>query len=129
MGPELWMAAVAIFVTGGAVGSAGTLLTQWILRRIDIEVPDRQTLAVTERATLRRDVSQLHKHMRNMDARLDFTEQLLGGALPLAPPPERLPTPEILDEMDPVNDFLRFFGLRPWFGCSRCFQVSPRRSM
>jgi hypothetical protein len=27
--------------------------------------------------------------MRNLDARLDFTERLLDGALPLSPPPER----------------------------------------
>jgi len=35
-----------------------------------------------------------------MDARLDFTERLLDGALPLAPPPTRLPALELRPPTD-----------------------------
>ena len=51
-----------------------------------------------ERAVLRSEVAELGRQMRNLDARLDFTEQLLGGALPLAPPPARLPEKPPADE-------------------------------
>jgi hypothetical protein len=39
-----------------------------------------------------------------MDARLDFTERLLDGALPLTPPPVRLPPPELPGERDSKNE-------------------------
>jgi hypothetical protein len=39
---------------------------------------------------LRTEVAELGRHMRNLDARLDFTERLLDGAIPLQPPPGRL---------------------------------------
>ncbi len=37
-------------------------------------------------------------HVHNLDARLDFTERLLDGALPLSPPPGRT------EERDPSAD-------------------------
>ena len=87
MGPELWVGVAAVLVAGGAIGSAGTLLTQWILRKVDL-APGSGQLGTPE-----------YREMRNVDARLDFTEQLLGGALKLAPPPDRLeplePDPDI----------------------------------
>ncbi|MDX1492636.1 MAG: hypothetical protein R3253_01075 [Longimicrobiales bacterium] len=89
---------VAAFLSGGAIGSAGTLMAQWILKGMDSRAsgPGR-SLDSVERDVLREEVAELHKHLRNMDARLDFTERLLDGAIPLAPPPERMPAPELRD--------------------------------
>jgi hypothetical protein len=89
MSPELVIGLVAVFVSGGAVGTAGTLLAQWILRKFDEPPAPRRTLAAAEVDVLRSEVADLGRHMRNLDARLDFTERLLDGALPLSPPPPR----------------------------------------
>ncbi|MDA0329440.1 MAG: hypothetical protein O2958_10580 [Gemmatimonadetes bacterium] len=97
MGPEIWIAMAAVFVSGGAIGSAGTFLAQWILKKLDTGPAPQRNLDAVERDALRSEVAELHRHLRNMDARLDFTERLLDGALPLAPPPERLSAPEISD--------------------------------
>jgi hypothetical protein len=94
MGPEIWVALVAVFVSGGAIGSVGTLLTQWILRKVDTLPSARQRLDAAEVDVLRAEVTDMSRHMRNLDARLDFTERLLDGALPLAPPPGRILDPE-----------------------------------
>ena len=105
MGPELWVTIGAVFVAGGAIGSAGTLLAQFLLKRIDMGPPTRHQVDSEERRALAREVAELHKHLRNMDARLDFTEQLLDGGLPLAPPPTRLPAPDVrLPEDDDTPD-------------------------
>ena len=97
MDPEVWVGIAAVFLAGGAIGTAGTLLTQWILRKID---GGRPGLPAPEYDVLRREVAQLGRQMRNVDARLDFTEQLLGGALPLAPPPSRLSETDEDDDPD-----------------------------
>jgi hypothetical protein len=91
MGPEVWVGIAAVFISGGAIGSAGTLLAQWLLRKLEDGPAPQRTLEAVERDALRSEVAELHKHIRNMDARLDFTERLLDGALPLSPPPTRLP--------------------------------------
>jgi hypothetical protein len=86
MGPEIWVALAAVFVSGGAVGTAGTLLTQWLVRRFDGAPPDhagRPTGA--EMDAVRSEVSEMARYLRNLDARLDFTERLLDGALAPAP--------------------------------------------
>ncbi len=92
MAPEVWVFIAAAFVSGGAVGSMGTLLARWILSNVEAR-PARPAIDTAEREVLRSEVAELHKHLRNMDARLDFTERLLDGALPLAPPRwrQRLP--------------------------------------
>lgn len=90
MSPELVIGLVAVFVSGGAVGSAGTLLAQWILKKVDGAPAPRRFLDEPEVDVLRSEVAELGRHMRNLDARLDFTERLLDGALPLAPPPARM---------------------------------------
>ena len=89
MTPELVIGLVAAFVSGGAVGSAGTLLAQWILKKVDGAPAHPRALGDPEVNVLRSEVAELGRHLRNLDARLDFTEQLLDGALPLAPPPGR----------------------------------------
>jgi hypothetical protein len=97
MDPQLWVMLAAVFVAGGAIGSAGTLLTQWILRKVDL-VPPRGELGTPEYIMMRKKLAELGRQVRNVDARLDFAEQLLGGALTLEPPPSRLaplePDPE-----------------------------------
>lgn len=99
MGPEIWVTIAAVFISGGAIGSAGTLLAQWLLKKLEAAPPPVRSLEAAERRALRSEVAELHKHLRNMDARLDFTEKLLDGAIPLAPAPTRLPAPEL-----PVDD-------------------------
>lgn len=90
MGPEMWVALLAVFVSGGAVGTAGTLLTQWLLKRFDVPAPPRGRLDVADMDVLRSEVADLSRQLRNLDARLDFTERLLDGGLPVAPPPSRI---------------------------------------
>lgn len=90
MSPELWVGLVAVFVSGGAIGSAGTLLAQWLVKKVEEPPSPRQALEAAEMQVLRSEVAELGRHMRNLDARLDFTERLLDGALPLQPPPSRL---------------------------------------
>jgi hypothetical protein len=89
MSPELWIGLVAVFVSGGAIGSAGTLLAQWLVKKVDGAPSSRQALDAAEMDVLRNEVAEIGRHIRNLDARLDFTERLLDGALPLAPPPAR----------------------------------------
>ena len=88
MGPEIWVAFLAVFVSGGAVGSAGTLLTQWLVRRFDGVAPSPgNRLDTTEVEALRGELSEMGRYLRNLDARLDFTERLLDGALVGSGPP------------------------------------------
>jgi hypothetical protein len=94
MGPEVWVGVAAVFVSGGAIGSAGTLLAQWLLRKVNEPAPEQRSLEAAERKALSAEVAELHRHFRNMDARLDFTERLLDGALPLSRPPARIPAPD-----------------------------------
>jgi len=89
MSPELWVTVAAVFVSGGAIGSTGMLLAQWILKKVDAPPASLRNIDAAERDALRSEVAELHRHLRNMDARLDFTERLLDGALPIAPAPER----------------------------------------
>lgn len=90
MSPELWVTLAAVLVSGGAVGSAGTLLAQWLLRRLDTAPTGDAGLATSEVTRLRAEVVDLSRHVHNLETRLDFTEQLLDGALPLAPAPARI---------------------------------------
>jgi hypothetical protein len=91
VGPEFLIALVAVFVSGGAVGTAGTLLTQWLLRRFDSSAP-RDGADPRELDVLRSEVAEVGRQLRNLDARLDFTERLLDGAL--TPPHPRVAGPE-----------------------------------
>lgn len=90
MDPEIWVAVAAVFVSGGAIGTAGTLLTQWLLRGLRAHPPPELS-ETRETARLRADLRALMHQVRNMDERLDFQEQLLGGASPTRRPPRRLP--------------------------------------
>jgi hypothetical protein len=104
MGPEFWVTLGAVFIAGGAIGSTGTLLAQWLLRKVDGGPGPRRGLEAPDLHLLRGEVADMGRHIRNFDARLDFTEQLLGGALPLAPPPDRLPPTEPVPEEDEPDE-------------------------
>jgi hypothetical protein len=91
MSPELWVGLVAVFVSGGAIGSAGTLLAQWLVKKVEVAPPSpMRALESAELDVLRSEVAEMGRQLRNLDARLDFTERLLDGAIPLQPPPKRL---------------------------------------
>lgn len=89
----MWVALLAVFVSGGAVGTAGTFLAQWLLKRLDGPASPRERIDVAEVHALRTEVAELGRHLGNLDARLDFTERLLDGALPSAPAPGRITGP------------------------------------
>jgi hypothetical protein len=90
MSPELWVVLVAVLASGGAIGSAGTLLAQWLVKRLDAAPASGDDAGTSEVGRLRADISDLSRHVHNLEARLDFTERLLDGALPLAPAPARM---------------------------------------
>jgi len=90
MGPEFWVTLAAVFIGGGAIGSTGTLFAQWLLKKVDGHDAPRRTLESAEMDLLRADIHDISRHVHNMDARLDFTERLLGGSLTPPTPPERL---------------------------------------
>ena len=66
MGPELWVGVAAVLVAGGAIGSAGTLLTQWILRKVDL-APGSGQLGTPEYRAMRKQVTELGRQMRNVE--------------------------------------------------------------
>lgn len=109
MGPEFWVTVAAVFLGGGAIGSAGTLFAQWLLKKVDGNDDPRRTLGPAEITLLRTDVHDISRHLHNLDARLEFQERLVGGSLTPTAPPERLPPraelePEETDEgVDPTT--------------------------
>ncbi len=95
MEPEIIIGALAIFVSGGAMGAAGILLCQWVVGRISPPSQGRSHLRGSRDVeAMRADVADLALQLHSVDARLDFTEQLLGGALSGSRPPESLPPPQ-----------------------------------
>lgn len=84
-----WITAVVAFLAGGGLGTSGVLLLQWLVGRFD---PDdrRAKEQARELAGLRNELRELDGQLSNVDARLDFTEKLLGGALSVPPAPARL---------------------------------------
>ena len=97
MEPEIIIGALAIFVSGGAMGAAGMLLCQWVLGRLS--PPSKEHLKLggaRDIEAMRADLADLAARLHSVDARLDFTEELLGGALSGSRPPESLPPPQSL---------------------------------
>jgi len=93
VGPEFWVGIAAVFVSGGAIGAAGTLMAQWVVRKIggDLGGPTASaSFGGREVDLLRMEMSDLARQVQNMDARLEFQEQLLGGSLQTTAPPPRL---------------------------------------
>ncbi len=85
MDVEYWIALVSVFVSGGMIGAAGILLAQFFMRRIP-GVSATGAPTRTELEGIRRDVTEIAYHLGSMEERLDFTEQLLGGASPTEVP-------------------------------------------
>ena len=103
MEPEIIIGALAIFVSGGAMGAAGILLCQWVVGRIP--APSQVRMKVGDSRdieAMRADVADLAARLHSVDDRLDFTEQLLGGALSGTKPPEALPPPQSSPEKSDV---------------------------
>ncbi len=95
MEAEIIIVALSSFVGGGAMGAAGMLLCQWVVRKMS--PPPQQRLDLMDPRDLevmKADVADLAVRLHSVDARLDFTEQLLGGAPSGARPPEALPQPQ-----------------------------------
>ncbi len=92
MQPEIIIVVLAVFIMGGTMGAAGTVLCQWILGKMSgpasrrIGAGDPRELEV-----LKDELADMAVRLHSVDQRLDFTEQLLGGALSGARPPEPLP--------------------------------------
>ena len=98
MEPEIIVGVLAVFVSGGALGAAGTLLSQWVMKKIS--GPGAQKLSPADRreiALLKAEVADMALQLNSVDERMDFTEQLLGGALSGVRPPEPLPAPDPSD--------------------------------
>ena len=92
MEPEIVLVVLATFVGGGAMGATGMLLSQWVVRKMSPPPQPRGTLMdPRDLESMKADVADLAVRLHSVDARLDFTEQLLGGALSVAHPPESLP--------------------------------------
>ncbi len=93
---EIIVVALASFVGGGAMGAGGMLLCQWVVRKMS-PPPLYQLGSMDPRdvEVMKADVADLAVRLHSVDARLDFTEQLLGGALSGARPPEPLPPPQL----------------------------------
>ncbi len=92
---EIIFVILASFVGGGAMGATGMLICQWVVRKMS--PPPRQPLGLMDPRdieVMKADVADLAVRLHSVDARLDFTEQLLGGALSGARPPEALPFPQ-----------------------------------
>ena len=95
MDVEIIIVVLATFVGGGAMGATGMLLCQWVVRKMS--PPPQQRLDLMDPRdveAMKADVADLALRLHSVDARLDFTEQLLGGALSGARPPESLPPPQ-----------------------------------
>jgi hypothetical protein len=104
MEPEIIIGALALFVSGGAMGAAGMLLSQWVVGRMS---PPRRgrfhPMDARDIEELKADVADLAAGLQSVDARLDFTEELLGGALSGARPPESLPPQQLSRRREDVG--------------------------
>jgi hypothetical protein len=101
---EIIVVALASFVGGGAMGASGMLLCQWVVRKMSPpQLNHVRSMDPRDVEVMKADVADLAVRLHSVDARLDFTEQLLGGALSGARPPEALPPPEISPAQDDVR--------------------------
>ncbi len=104
MEPEIIIGVLAIFVSGGAMGAAGTLLGQWVLKKISGPTPRQMSSAnPREIELLKAEVADMATRLHSVDTRLDFTEQLLDGSLLGDSAPEPLPLAASSPVADPVD--------------------------
>ena len=91
MSPEVLIGIAAVFISGGAVGTTGTLVAVWLLRKFEAPPQPPPRLHRVEFEELRSDIWDMSRRLHNIDQRLDFQEQLLGGVSPTTTPPPRIP--------------------------------------
>ena len=104
---EIIVVALASFVGGGAMGAGGMLLCQWGVRKMSPPPLHRlDSMDPRDVEVMKADVADLAVRLHSVDARLDFTEKLLGGALSGARPPEALLHPQLPPEADSSPDGL-----------------------
>ncbi len=95
MEPEIIFVVLATFVGGGAMGATGMLLSQWVVRKMSPPPQHRlDSMDPRDMEVMKADMADIAVRLHSVDARLDFTEQLLGGALSGARPPESLFPPQ-----------------------------------
>ena len=97
-----WMVIVLAFLAGGGMGVSGILVSQWLVGKFDVSKERANAQAMRR---IRGDMMELDNQVTNIDARLDFTEKLLGGALTVSPAParqrpERSDDPEVSDRTE-----------------------------
>ena len=95
MDVEIIIVVLATFVSGGAMGATGMLLCQWVVRKMSPPPQHRlDSMDPRDMEVMKADMADIAVRLHSVDARLDFTEQLLGGALSGARPPESLFPPQ-----------------------------------
>ena len=95
MDVEIIIVVLATFVSGGAMGATGMLLCQWVVRKMSPPPQHRlDSMDPRDIEVMKADMADIAVRLHSVDARLDFTEQLLGGALSGARPPESLFPPQ-----------------------------------
>jgi len=93
---QIIVVGLASFVGGGAMGAGGMLLCQWVVRKMSPPPLHRlDSMDPRDVEVMKADVADLAVRLHSVDARLDFTEKLLGGALSGARPPEPLLHPQL----------------------------------
>ena len=96
MDVEIIIVVLATFVSGGAMGATGMLLCQWVVRKMSPPPRHRlDSMDPRDIEVMKADMADIAVRLHSVDARLDFTEQLLGGALSGARPPESLFPPQL----------------------------------
>ncbi len=85
MEPEVVIGIVGVFVSGGAVGVAVTLLGQWAHRSLFWKPPRERSFADREVELLRGEVADLTRAVLDLDQRLEFQEKLISGGTPVSP--------------------------------------------
>ena len=96
MGPEFWVGLAAVFVAGGAVEPPGRCCPSGVSgSSLDPRRWPRPPFSDREVDLLRSEVADLGRMVQNLDARLEFQEQFLGGGLPTTQGPHRLSEPRL----------------------------------
>ncbi len=85
MDPEVAIGIMAVFVSGGALGAAATMLGVWVHRKLSWKPSDLPILASHDLALLRGDVADMSRAVEDLRDRLEFQEKLLAGGSPTPP--------------------------------------------
>jgi hypothetical protein len=104
---EVLIGILAVFISGGALGIGTTLFCQWTNRKLSWKPYHDPSLERPEVAMLRSDVADLSRTVLDLNARVEFQEQLLAGGsprrLPAGARPGLEPTPPFSVRPTPVD--------------------------